>query len=213
MVSSAWVCDKVGLGTSAVVSGTVGWVVDERRIEDGGSRCCSVYCVAQRMQREEGYIACEGKAGMRVVKCRNDSSVCQRKEFWMQRSRGMVPVKVGRLGLQWCYVSQQQQLSAGMDRRTAGCGGIRAYQCRVRRKVDRGPWECSHGWGERGIELAIRVRGRDGSYELVELSMIVAKLTDRLFLVVGAGHPGPCSDKPPTQPPSAGLAHMYACYA
>lgn len=56
---------------------------------------------------------------------------------------------------------------------------------------------------------------REGSYELVELSMIVAKakLTDRLFLVVGAGYPGPCSDKPPGQPPPAGLAHMYACYA
>lgn len=42
---------KVGLGTSAVVNGTVGCDEESRRIEDGGMRCCSVYREAQRMQR------------------------------------------------------------------------------------------------------------------------------------------------------------------
>lgn len=99
-------------------------------------------------------MSCEGKAGYgRVVKCRNDSSTCQRKEIWMQESRGMVPVKVGRIGLQWCTVSQQQRLSAGMYFRTAACGESELIEAVSRRKVDRGPFDARTVGGEEGSSL------------------------------------------------------------
>lgn len=178
--------------------------------------------VAAYIARPSACSADEGVSGQaEVLCCRNDSSLCQRNSARRSGSGIKVarssPVWVGRIGLQFASVSvgsASVQLSMlgwlGQMSHSSSLGFQPQFPLQavlsIMRKL---PWTFAR-LGTRENELDIRVR-EGGSYELVELCMIAAELTDRLFFG-GWGRLILLVPAATRRRPSL-LMHMYPCYA